>query len=80
MAPKKKTTDETKQSTGAKPGPKTTEFWITLVCLVVGSCVSAWGASKGNEAITAVGGAIAAVPAGLYSVSRGIAKKNSHGA
>ena len=84
MAPKpKKKTDETTEKTpetGAKPGPKTTEFWITIACTLIGTLMSAYGAYKSNDALVAIGGSIAGGSGGLYAISRGIAKKGASGA
>ena len=75
MAPKKKTDEATG---GLKPGPKSSEFWITIVCAILGTLVGAWGAYKNNDALVAIGGTIASGSGGAYTLSRGLAKaKNS---
>lgn len=55
------------QIPGLKAGIKTTEFWITAVCLVAGYVLI----SKGQESI---GGMLMAVATGGYQMSRGLAK------
>lgn len=56
-----------------KTGYKTTEFWVTLVTVVVTAIVPLLGNS---ELITQLIGAVAAgLAAAGYSISRGIVKK-----
>lgn len=68
-----------KKPEGAKPGWKTTEFWVTIACAVIGTGLSAWGANSGNDALVEVGVMLTGGASGLYAISRGVAKKNTHG-
>ena len=66
----------------AKPGYKTTEFWVTAVCQVIGilglsGIFTAEQATALTEAIPQIVGAVVmAFSAFGYSISRGSAKKN----
>ena len=56
-----------------KPGTMTSEFWVTLVSIVVLAILG--GLDKlSPELIAAVAG-----PAGIYALSRGIAKNGNGG-
>ena len=57
-----------------KKGPRTTEFWITVVVGVLAQIVTAYGLYKASEPIVAVGGIMTSVAAGAYSISRCKAK------
>lgn len=54
----------------AKPGPKTTEFWVTILTLIATLGGSASGILPAPYAALAAGISTAA-----YSISRGLAKK-----
>ena len=59
----------------SSPGIRTSEFSLTLISLVVGLAMMAWGAYKGNDGMVIIGGAISGVTTGGYSVGRGLAKR-----
>lgn len=64
--------DEVKE---AKPGYKTTEFWLSAAATLVSLAFASGVISEGSQ-IEKIVGFIAAALASLgYSVSRGIAKK-----
>lgn len=58
-----------------KPGKKSTEFWITVAAHMVGLALAAWGAHKGNDTITAIGGILLAISQGTYTMGRSAVKK-----
>lgn len=68
------TEHQTTTSTVTKPGYKTTEFWLSLVAVVLGALASSGSLADGSTAARVVGLAIAALGALGYSVSRGMAK------
>lgn len=58
----------------ARPGWKTTEFWLSLLSVLLGALMSSGLLSDGSVAMR-VAGVVATVLGALgYSVSRGIAK------
>ena len=69
---------------GPKPGYYTTEFWVTILCQLVGlaafvspAFITVEQADVIVRAITQLGGIIAMVASAFgYSLSRGAAKKN----
>ncbi len=70
----KKKIEDLKKALDPKSGPKTTEFWITVVVGVLAQVVTAYGMYKSSDPIIAVGGIMTAAVAGAYSHSRGKAK------
>ena len=64
-----------------KPGYKTTEFWVTVVCQILGILALAGVISPEQNTVLAdgvtqiVGAVVAALSAFGYSISRGLAKK-----
>lgn len=63
-----------------KPGARTTEFWLALVAQLVGLFTLFTGvdvAPQAEGAVRGVGGAIVAVAALGYAISRGLAKKGA---
>lgn len=70
---------------GPKPGYHTTEFWVTVLCQLVGllafvspTFITTEQANVLVQAITQLGGIVAMIASAFgYSLSRGIAKKNS---
>lgn len=63
-----------------KPGVRTTEFWVSLVAQASGVLMLLTGADVGGPAegaVKAVGGAVAALAALGYAISRGLTKKGA---
>ena len=69
------------KNTPAKPGYKTTEFWITITVQLVGlvavlGYVTPEQSSAISQAAVQIGGAVSMVAAAFgYNLSRGIAKR-----
>lgn len=61
-------------TTAAAAGPKTSEFWKSLAVTVAGLVVLVYGIIKSQAEIAVLGGSMAGVATGAYSLSRGIAK------
>lgn len=59
-----------------KCGHMTTEFWLSLPVVLAGMFLVVWGAIKGDTAIITIGGGLAGLPSGAYSLSRGLAKRS----
>ena len=61
-----------------KTGYKTTEFWLTLIAMLVGMLIAAGTLSddEGALVIEAAGILVAAIASGSYAISRGIAKSS----
>ncbi len=60
-----------------KSGVKTTEFWITLVLVVLGAVLAAGLLPEDSAAARIVGAILAAAASFGYSVSRGLAKQKN---
>jgi len=69
-----------------KPGPKTTEFWVTLVPVILGLAMTlGWLKPEHVEGFTPwmefaaqiLGAVMAALSGGAYAISRGVAKSSS---
>lgn len=58
----------------AKPGVKTSELWVTVACVVLGALMASGVIAEGSQAAQIAGAILAALGAGTYSVSRGMAK------
>ena len=52
-----------------------TEFWGSVIVMIIGLLVSSFGAYKGNEGMVGVGGIMIAAAQGAYTHSRGQEKK-----
>ena len=61
-----------------KTGYKTTEFWLTLAVVVVGTLTASgvFGDDDGAVVIQAIGILITALAPSVYTISRGIAKSS----
>lgn len=59
---------------GLKEGKHTTEFFVTIVMMVLAKIVLAYGLYKGSEPIIGVGGIMGSLAGGAYAMSRGKAK------
>jgi hypothetical protein len=60
-----------------KPGVKTTEFWLTLVAMIVSTLAASGGLDPSSPVAKIVGLAAAVLAAMGYSISRGIAKQGN---
>lgn len=49
------------------PGTKTTEFYLAIMCLVIGVVVMAFGLMRQNDDLVVIGGVIAGGPSAIYS-------------
>jgi len=59
-----------------KPGVRTSEFWLSMIAVIVGSVIAS-GVLPETHWIAKIAGVVSAVLASLgYSISRGIAKCN----
>lgn len=56
------------------PGMKTSEFYMSLVSIVIGIALLVMGAIRGDQNMISTGAAMIAGSAGAFSVARGIAK------
>lgn len=59
-----------------KAGYKTTEFWLTLLAMILGTLMSVGVFPEGGLAIQVIGGAMAILSKLGYTASRASAKKN----
>lgn len=59
-----------------KPGYKTTEFWLTLATMVVGTLLASGVVAEGSDAAKWVGGAIAILAKLGYDATRTKLKAN----
>lgn len=60
-----------------KPGIKTTEFWITMVCMIIGFILESGVITEGSPAGVIAGAILQAAAAAGYAVSRGKAKSEN---
>lgn len=58
-------------------GMQTSEFFVTLLPLILGGVLSIIGALTHDSALVTAGAAMATGSGGLYAVSRGIAKQGT---
>lgn len=68
---------QTTTTTATKPGYKTTEFWLSLLAMIVGLLYTSGVISSGTTADKIAGLAVQVLAALGYSVSRGLAKSSS---
>lgn len=61
----------------AKSGPKTSEFWVTVITQLLGVILAAIGAYKGSDGLAAVGGILTGAAQGTYTLGRSKAKQRS---
>lgn len=57
------------------PGPKTSEFKLTVVLLAVGVLLVVLGEYRASDLLTGLGGTLLAASGVGYQVSRGLAKR-----
>ena len=60
-----------------KSGPKTSEFWVTVITQILGVILAAIGAYKGSDGLAAVGGILTGAAQGTYTLGRSKAKQRS---
>jgi hypothetical protein len=58
-------------TTETKPAPKTTEFWITVVLIVLGAIQQVFGLIHVSDARVAL---LQTIVASAYAIARGLAK------
>ena len=58
-----------------KPGAKTSEFWLSLVSVLIGVALVVVGEARESAALVELGGLILAMSGTGYALSRGIAKR-----
>lgn len=59
------------------PGWKTSEFWLSVVALVVGVLIASGGFAEGGSIAQVLAFVASALTAMGYSVSRGLVKRNA---
>lgn len=64
--------DEVKE---AKPGYKTSEFWLTTLATLVSIALASGAVGEGTQAEKVIGYIVMGLNVAGYSVSRGLAKK-----
>lgn len=64
-----------------KPGYKTSEFWLSLLVMVLGALMSSGVVADGGATATIIGGALTLLSGGVYTLNRmGVKKADTLGA
>lgn len=69
------TVSKTVETTGAKPGYKTTEFWMSTVAMICGVLLASGAIVEGSMTAQIVGGVMSVLTTLGYTASRGKAKE-----